>query len=571
MYTTPLLSDLIVMAALAQLPPPALSPPVMPGFVPLNTNPPPVLPADPLVLPPPVQADRVPDPTDATAWAVQDIMLRQPEDRPYIRYLWVPPWGGVDWHQVNSFIVNSAICKSSVIALPSSAAGGWLIVWDLRQLAPKLHDLHRLQNLWKALAIGEPYFHAQLPHGKFVACTPYIHTDGKTYTQRTWIAAPHVTPGYIILEQQTECFAPLLRADYFMRRVSSTLESGLYYHFIGFIRDGKRLSEKEIFKLVGLDVTLSREVEGDDRVAVFQSAVTGKPRAIEQVQGALGKGRITYDIFDDDVDATRHAVYQLLSIVDRARGKEIIFELPNGLFGYFLTDGAGKLVDVAPPNLVSDHRTPEPVTKQLYPMLSCVRCHGKNGGIQNIRNDIPELLADGLHGDVDIFADFGDPKSNNHVATLDRITGLFAGKEKFQNELALSRVRYGDAVWACTRGMGVTGKENIATKTSEIFADMFATYWYPTSPTEGTIDADQAALELGHKVTTEGSGVEFLKQLLKPGRIDAIIGGVPIEFTDPALAALRRNISIRRQDLERIYPYAIYQVVNARPQAEAQK
>lgn len=557
------LTTLLVVVALAQTPP--LPPAAMPGFVPFTPTTTPRVAQPSAIFPSttPVTANRVPDPADATAWAVQDLMLRSPDDRPFIRYLWVPPWGGVEWHQVNSFIVNSAISRSSTIVLPDSAAGGWLIVWDLRRLCPKPHDLKHLLCVWDALAIREPYFHALLPEGKFVVCPPYTHIDGKVYTQRIWIPAPHVLPGYGILEQETQCFAPLLRADHFLRRVSSTIEEGLYYHCVGFIRGGRRLNEKEIFKLVGLDITLSREVEGDDRAAVFQSAVTGKPRTIEQVQGALGKARITYDIFDEDVDANRHAIYHLLAIVDKSRGKEIIFELPNGLFGYMLTNGAGALVDVGPPNLVSDHRSPEPITKQLYPMLSCIRCHGPNRGIQKIRNDVPPLLAGGVTGDIDIFTDLSSHHPDR-FATLDRLTGLFAANKKFQDELDLSRVRYGDAVWACTRGMGVTGDTNISTKTAEAFASQFAAYWYPESPTEGNVNADQACLEFGYQVDAEGGGAEFLQDLLKPGRVDAIIGGVAIEFGDPALAALRRNMSIRRQDFERIYPYGIYQVIAAR-------
>jgi hypothetical protein len=224
---------------------------------------------------------------------------------------------------VNSFLVNSAISQSSVIVLPEGVAGGWLILWDLRRLAPKDADLKRLLIVWDALAKGEPYFHVQL--SKAVACRSFPYIDGKTYNARTTVPAPHVAEGYGLLERETGSFAPLLRADDFLRRVSSTIEGGLYYHFIGFIRDGRRLSEAEIFKLVGLDVSLSRTVEGDDRAAVFQSAVTGKPRTVEQVQGAIGKARITYDLFDEDVDASRHAIYELIDSVNRSRGKEIIF------------------------------------------------------------------------------------------------------------------------------------------------------------------------------------------------------------------------------------------------------
>jgi hypothetical protein len=531
--------------------------PTLPGFVPSRAAAPAI--ATPAPPPAPVEATRVPDTTDAVAWAVQDLLLRQPHDRPFLRYLWVPPWGDVSWHQVNSFLVNSAISQSSVIVLPEGVAGGWLILWDLRRLAPKDADLKRLLIVWDALAKGEPYFHVQL--SKAVACRSFPYIDGKTYNARTTVPAPHVAEGYGLLERETGSFAPLLRADDFLRRVSSTIEGGLYYHFIGFIRDGRRLSEAEIFKLVGLDVSLSRTVEGDDRAAVFQSAVTGKPRTVEQVQGAIGKARITYDLFDEDVDASRHAIYELIDSVNRSRGKEIIFERSNGTFGYILTDGDGKLVDVAPPNLVSDHQTPAPVTKQLFPPLSCIRCHGPEAGVKTVRNDVGTLLGGGQHGDVDLFDDLAS--GANRQATVDRLAGLYAAGDAFNVEADLSRSRFSDAVWRATRGMSVSGAEKVAQKAAATLAAQYADYWYPRTPVEAAVNADRFCLELGYRVPP-GKGAAFLQQTLKPQRADFTVNGIPIESADPSLAALRRGLTVRRQDADRVYPYAAFQILESR-------
>ena len=530
--------------------------PTLPGYVPRR--------APAAVAPPPppdrVEASRVPDTSDAVAWAVQDLMARQPADRPFLRYLWVLPWMDVTAHQTNSFLVNSAINQTSVIALPDGTAGGWLIIWDLRHLATKDADLVRLIQTWDALGFSEPYFHAQLPEGKQIPCRSYV-VNGVSYSFRRTVPAPHVAEGYGLLESETLSFAPLLRADYFLRRVSSTIDGGLYYHFMGFIQGGKRLTETEIFKTVGLDVTISRGVEGDDRAAVFQSGVTGKPRMVEQVQGAIGKARITYDVFDEDVDASRHAIYELLDMPNRSRGKEIIFERANGLFGYILTDGQGKLVDVAPPNLVSDHQTPAPVTKQLFPPLSCIRCHGSNGGVQAVRNDVPTLLGGGRSGDVDVFADLSSGSSR--TATVNRLAGLFAATDKFYGDVERSRQTYADSVWQATRGASVQGREKVASKAAEQWASAYAAYWYPASREAGNVSPDQAALELGYRVKA-GEGKDLLAQTIRPGRTDIVIGGVPVEFADPSIAALRRGMSIRRQDFERVYAQAAYLVTESR-------
>lgn len=507
-----------------------------------------------------IVAEKVPDIRDAVAWAVQDIMLLSPIDRRYTRYLWIPPWGDVTWHQANSWIVNSAISHSSTILLPEGVAGGWMIRWDLRRLAPKDHDLANLLIVWNALGTNEPYFHIELPKDQYSATKPWTYIDGKTYNGRRFIPAPLVSEGYSLLERETDSFAPLLRADDFLRRVSSTIEGGMYYHFIGFIRGGKRLTEKDIFDTVGLNVVLSRKVEGDDRAAVFQSAVTSKPRMVEQVQGAVGKARITYDLFDEDVEANRHPIYELLDFVNRARGKEIIYERANGLFGYVLTDGNGNLVDVAPPNLVSDSEVPDPVTKQLYPMISCIRCHGPTRGVQEVRNDVSALLG-GPQGDIDIFDDLSSKE--NRFATVDRLVGLYAAGDKFKDELDRSRFKFADASWEATRGMGVREKEDIATRTATIISKQFADYWYPVTKVEGNINPDKACLELGYRVKP-GEGVEFLKTNLKPNRIDVLIEGKPIQFGDPAIAALRRGLSIRRQDFQRVYSIMAYELYSGR-------
>lgn len=516
----------------------------------------------------PVEASRVPDTTDAVAWAVQDLMARQPLDRPFLRYLWVLPWMDVTAHQTNSFLVNSAINQTSVIALPEGTAGGWLIVWDLRQLATKDADLVRLVQTWDALGFEEPYFHVQLPASvKPIACRSFV-INGQTFTHRRTVPAPHVAEGYGLLEAETLSFAPLLRADYFLRRVSSTIEGGLYYHFMGFIQGSKRLTEAEIFRTVGLDVTISRGVEGDDRAAVFQSGVTGKPRMVEQVQGAIGKARITTDIFDEDVDASRHAIYELLDMVNRGRGKEIIFERANGLFGYILTDGSGKLVDVAPPNLASDHQVPSPATKQLFPPLSCIRCHGSSGGVKHVRSDVPKLLGDGRAGDLDVFTDLSSPA--NRTATVNRLAGLFAATDKFYGDLERSRQSFADSVWQATRGANVHGREKVASKAASMLSDSYSEYWYPKDSETGNVNADRAALELGYRVKP-GDGPRFLSETIKPGRVDAIIGGVPVEFADPSLAALKRGISIRRQDFERCFSQAAYLIDQSRKEKSAAK
>lgn len=537
-----------------------LPPPAMPGFAPLERRP---QAPQKLTLPAgPIDAARVPTAADAAAWALQDLTLRttlpsypgyDPHCAPFIRYLWVPPWGDISWHQTNSFIINSTASRSPLIVLPDSAANGWLIVWDLRRLASKEHELASLFTVWDSFAINDPYFHALLPTGKAIPTREHDWIDGKRYKQRRFVPAPHVTPAYQLLEAATGSFAPLLRADDFLRRAISTQENGRYYHLMGFIQGGKRLNRAEILDQVGLSIVLSRAVEGDRRAAMFASSLSGKPRTGEQAQGAIGRASIVYDIFKEDTSPERHPLYELLNFVDRSRGQEMIYELANGLMGFVLFDGAGKLADVAPPNLVSDHTSPIPGTAELFPMISCIRCHAAEGGVKPVRNDVPALLADGDRGDIDYLDEIFGRK--NRREQVERATSLYAAGDKFKNTADLRRIDYADAVWKATNGMGIKGDENVTTKCFNSIAAQYADYWYPRGLIEPAVGSDRAALELGWRVPP-GAGASFLRQMMQPGRPDVLIEGTPIEFADPALGALKRGIGVRRQDFERVFSYA---------------
>src|SRR5262249_43226919 len=56
----------------------------------------------------------------------------------------------------------------------------------------------------------------------------------------------------------------------------------------------------------------------------------------------------------------------------RPAGGEIIFNLPNGLQGYMLTDADGRRIDRGPLNVVSD---PKQRDKAVVTGISCMSCH----------------------------------------------------------------------------------------------------------------------------------------------------------------------------------------------------
>lgn len=483
------------------------------------------------------QVERVSTTRDAVGLAIADVAFIPAAERPFLLWLWIPP--GHDQNEnlarAVSFAVNAALSRSSSIKLPAAAGGGRLIRWNLRELAPKDEDLAELVRLRDDLAAIDPYFHAR-GNTVRVQVAPYRASDGKTYDFRLaggTVAAPHLAAEHDALERLLGLdprfpHAPILRADWFLVKLLSTLEGGVYYRAVGFA--GK--NEAEILQLVGAEVALSRQVEGDDRVGIFESGITGKARTVEAGQGAVGPWWITYDLFDEDSDAARHPIYNLLGFVDRARGKEIIFARANGLHGFLAVNGAGQLVDSVPENIAADHEIPAPHTRKLQPAIGCIRCHGAHDGLQPVANDVATLL----RGRLDVFDDLGNLRAGR-IENVDRLAGLYAGD--FGKRLRLGRDDYSDAVFRATRGLDVP-------VASKLVADVFGAYRF------AKVTPDQAALEIGLRVKAGGGAVALTRHVP-----DLVAGGVVIEgkslaVEDPAVAALKQGMSVRRVDWERV-------------------
>lgn len=486
---------------------------------------------------------KVADPYDAAAWAVEDALalkLRE-QSAAGCLYLWIGPEEDPNVAKINSLAVNSALSHSSTIQLPDLTAGGRLIRWDLAKLAPKAEDFKRLVGVINDLSIGEPYWHVDLKAIGLppVKCDPFVHIDGKTYHATFSTPAPATADAYRILQRETGLKTPLMRADYFLRRISSTVQGGHYYRARGFITydekgKEKRLNEAEILQILGASTAVSRRVRADDRVGIVRSDVTGQARAVEFIQGAVGPVRITYDRSGDNENVAAHPLYSLLDVVNKSDGRETIFELPNGLFGYIATNGKGELVDEVPANIATNHRTPAPYPGRLYAAIGCVECHAANGGVQRTPNDVARLLRDPK--DLDAFADLTG--TGFTAEDIDRLAGLYSGD--FERRAKESRDRYGDAVFTATRGM-------TAAQAGAEWSRQFHRYWFDM------VNADQQLLELGWKARSPQAANRALTTLLEKTTIDAIINGQRISREDPLIVAPRKGIAIRRQDQERIF------------------
>lgn len=472
--------------------------------------------------------ERVPTPVEAVGWALGDLAVVPDGDRPFQRYLWIPPWGSDKWVPALDFTVNTAVSHATVIQLGTPVANGWLVRYDLRRLAPSQSQFDQLRATWDGLAVQDPYFHVP--------------------STTTGIAAAVIAPQLrqaeaVALSGLSLSTGAIYRADFFVAKAISTLEGGKYYDFLqipgrGVQRDRAFSAQDQWLATLGVFEATTKSLNGDQRSAIFRSGITGKPRRIDVFYG-LGRGgnlcTITHDIADEDVQAGQHPIRNLLAFHDRAR--ELIIERPNGTHAFALTDNRGEFVDSAPDNVARDTTVPPPHTSRLQPAISCIRCHGPYDGFQPFGNDVQRLLT----GRVDVFADLSGGSLTREQA-IDRLAGLYAGQLD-EPDAPVGRARR-DYAAVCYKLLGPVNPFGAQAEVSPVLllsqtvGEMFATYRYDL------VTPSRAALELGLRVP-DVQGSTGLEQWLGKQVVGTVV--------DPITATLLVGLSVNRSDFETVY------------------
>lgn len=522
-----------------------------------------------------------PSPADAMAYAVADISKLQTSDQPFQRYVWIPD-GDKQKIAIMNYTINLAISKASVLIKPTIVADGRLMRWDLRSLAPKDDQYAILHALWEELAF-EPYFHIvkttaealptnaiqvksllEDPPGsirfkigdQLLYKSPsnefFVFQDNNWQikqlsieTQRVVSYGAHVgLEQGVILQGLSQSNAAVVRYDFLLVKVLSSIDGGMYYRFAGIERNPSSGTAQDAFlQSLGASTKLVEELRSDQRAAMFRSGVTGKPRRIDAffgvgVRPGSGTGLITmtHDMSDNDVNPRSDPIRNLLNLNDQAR--EIIAEKPNGLHIFALFDGKGALQDEVPPNIAKDHTVPIPHTARLQVPISCIRCHGPDEGLKSFKNEVQMMLA----GSLDVF---GDVSSNEQIPDqLDRLAGLYAGD--LNKPLRRARDDYNDAVFRVTNGMNVT---QISTLVSDVYSD----YIYKE------IGAFEVCYELGYLVPKD-EAIYYLNKIIPPLPND-IIGISP---EDPIIGALKAGLKVNRLQFEQVYPDLAFRALQTR-------
>lgn len=168
---------------------------------------------------------------------------------------------------------------------------------------------------------------------------------------------------YTFLQGEMRCDVPFVHVDWFL----ATAALPPLYHDILALPD----TERELERQLGIDV--ERNLRNAPGIRVWRagtndSGVSNHNRVVERHTFQYGAYWKSHD-FAGSAGAQNIFTHPLSFERD---GGEVIFNLPNGLQGYYVADGLGNRIDVAPTEIVSNPAASDPAVRNG---LSCIGCH----------------------------------------------------------------------------------------------------------------------------------------------------------------------------------------------------
>ncbi len=165
---------------------------------------------------------------------------------------------------------------------------------------------------------------------------------------------------------------PYLRGDWFAFTVS---RAPFYEEILGLPK-----TSKELEKQLGIDVAKNIKYEKVARAGFLNSDVSQFNRVIERHETEDGAYWRSYDFNSNS--GLKDIFKNPFSNADAAYkrfehgGGEVIFNLPNGLQGYWLEKADGARINIAPTEIVSDKGRKD---NRIFNGISCMGCH--TGGL----------------------------------------------------------------------------------------------------------------------------------------------------------------------------------------------
>jgi hypothetical protein len=506
---------------------------------------------------------------DAVGWAFTALQAYPEAERPYIRFVYLPPWADPEWIGALDFAVNAACSHTRLLHRADRHAGGWLLAYNLQRLAPG-PELAQLVSTWDSLAIEESRFHVpsvnvsevvetiQVPTTKNGRTTNVPQQQTRQVSTKVALLAPHLQDALaqhvsdpnkskrldVLVTQLTSSTGGIYPADFLLEQLLTSLR-GKYPEFrqMAFQTTGATPFQTLLAKR-GFFFERSRDLSGDKGALLLISGVTGKGRVVMTSYGISSRQpmAVTFDFKDSTVRPDRQFIRNLIEFDASADAKECFVPLSNGLIEYVLADAKGNLQRSAPPDVVADSTKPDGHTKELEMGMSCILCHASQDGYRTARNDMEFLLG----SDTDFFGDaLGYTTADGKTVALTRAEAV-----------AIVAGRYGERIDEPDGVLGRARRDFI--KTIDLLTDYEVKADGPTSVARlgekikeiyhgyryRTIDAERACVELGVRVPS-GQGLATLRKLVPPPAAGQI--------EDVVIALLRNGATIRRDDFSAVY------------------
>lgn len=327
----------------------------------------------------------------AVAAALADAEQLPPEQATQTRYLdarHLPDADRRELRAVLSYHANGLSRESKRV--PVRAVTAWL--WAVR-----LDDYRWPAETWEKLAAKNVYYAAKAKvtvpgapvtktravtrtdqYGRSYQATEEYQEAGPAVVRDDVIVAPWLPPAEAArLVTLTGSKTPVVRGDQFLFLTLAQADRAGhgYYDWLGL------KARKDAEDLAALDRKKAAELYRELAAIVPVSGVSPNNRQVFRFATLAGGWWETRDAKSSA--GPQNAVSNLLDDF-KHEAEEIVFTLPNGLPGYYLSDAKGAQVDTAPDTIAADHRSTNN-DRRVHAGYSCVACH-QDAGLKPIRD-----------------------------------------------------------------------------------------------------------------------------------------------------------------------------------------
>lgn len=292
------------------------------------------------------------------------------EKRPFLRYFSTHHLVGSGVTPAELDLQREALAKAinhlswerTLVPLESIEETRTVFAVDIRKLGWHQRPFQRLKDDQPAGVADVNLFDLALLEYPYAT----VYEDSPAYEE---LVESYMVPARLIRP------IPYVRADWFASAMTLPL---LYEDFLQLPFELAELETK-----LGVDSGANVRDGLAPRAGMTVSGVSRNNRVVERHASTFGaywksfdyaSNKGTENMFSDPINL--HPV-----------GGEMVFTLPNGLNGYFVTDAVGRRIEAAPTSIVTDKFAED---KTVRNGLSCIRCHDQ--GIKSFSDTVRDAV-----------------------------------------------------------------------------------------------------------------------------------------------------------------------------------